>query len=168
MTAQEFEFLKEYGKRLSEINGKHIDVTQLPYIFVKSEFLHMVQNGKIIESVKEVLNKLDIPFKKLSVKQINSIFLHLFDEMLTSDGVINRNERNFLSSSPNPKMIAAGVKSLDPFNVHLTLLSLAKEMNMKVKEIEVLPYYELLDYQVALFRQSKVRENYNEIILKKK
>ena len=47
MTTEEFEFLKEYGKRKSEVNNVKIDVTQLPYTFVKLEFLSMIQQNQI-------------------------------------------------------------------------------------------------------------------------
>ena len=39
MTTEEFELLKEYGRRKSEVNNVKIDVTQLPYTFVKLDFV---------------------------------------------------------------------------------------------------------------------------------
>ena len=167
MTTEEFEFLKEYGRRKSEVNNVKIDVTQLPYTFVKLEFLSMIQQNQIKESVLKVLELLKIKSKTLNIKEINAIFVYLYDELLTENGIINKLESEYLSRETDTKMISAGVSMLAPFNTHLTLLSLCKEMNMSIDEVAKKPYYELLDYQVALFRQSKVQENYQKIITKK-
>lgn len=164
MTTEQFEQFLEYGKRKNEVNGVQINVTYLPYIFVKGEFLSMINQNKIKESVEECLKHLKINHKKLSIKEIYSIFIYLYDEILSEKGIINTLERDYLSSTPDPKMISAGVSMLNPFSTHLTLLSLCKEMNMPIDEVAKKPYYELLDYQVALFRQSKVQENYQKIL----
>lgn len=168
MTLEEFEFLKEFGKRKKEVGGIDIDVTKLPFIFVKGEFLDLVQNDKVVESVTEALKHLSIKNKKLTSKEVLSIFLHLYDELLTENGIIYKLENEYLSSTPNPQMISAGVSMLQPFNNHLTLLSLCKELNMSFHDVSKEPYHFLLDVQVALFRQNKVKENYNNILLKQK
>lgn len=167
MTIEQFEQLKEYGKRKTDVNGIQLNVTLLPYIFVKGEFLSMISENKIKESVLQTLDHLEIKHKSLSVSEIYSIFIYLYDEILTENGIINKLESEYLSRETDTKMISAGVSMLAPFNTHLTLLSLCKEMNMSIDEVAKKPYYELLDYQVALFRQSKVQENYQKIITKK-
>lgn len=164
MTIEQFEQLKEFGKRKNEIKGVLIEVVKLPYIFIKGEFLSMINENKIKESVKESLSHLNISHKDLTLKEIYAIFIYLYDEILTENGIINKLENEYLSSEPDVKMFSAGVSMLAPFNTHLTLLSLCKEMNMPIDEVAKKPYYELLDYQVALFRQSKVQENYQKIL----
>ena len=168
MTTEEFEFLKEYGKRKSEVNDIKIDVTQLPYTFVKLEFLSMIQKSQIKESVLKVLELLKIKSKTLNIKEINAIFVYLYDELLTENGVINKLENTFLKSNPDVNMISAGVNELAPFNTHLTLIDICKSLNMSFDKVCKKPYIYVLDVQVALFKQSKVKERYQEILSKKK
>ena len=168
MTTEEFEFLKEYGKRKSEVNNVKIDVTQLPYTFVKLEFLSMIQQSQIKESVLKVLELLKIKSKTLNIKEINAIFWYLYDELLTENGAINKLENTFLSSNPDIDMIAAGVNQLAPFNTHLSIKDLVPVLGINADEVGQKPYSYILDWQVAIFRQNKVKENYQEIKLKKK
>ena len=168
MTTEEFEFLKEYGKRKSEVNNVKIDVTQLPYTFVKLEFLSMIQQNQIKESVLKVLELLKIKSKTLNIKEINAIFVYLYDELLTENGVINKLENTFLSSNPDVDMIASGVNQLAPFNTHLSIKDLVPILGINADEVGQKPYSYILDWQVAIFRQNKVKENYQEIKLKKK
>ena len=168
MTTEEFEFLKEYGKRKSEVNNVKIDVTQLPYTFVKLEFLSMIQQNQIKESVLKVLELLKIKSKTLNIKEINAIFVYIYDELLTENGVINKLENTFLSSNPDVDMIASGVNQLAPFNTHLSIKDLVPILGINADEVGQKPYSYILDWQVAIFRQNKVKENYQEIKLKKK
>ena len=168
MTTEEFEFLKEYGKRKSEVNDIKIDVTQLPYTFVKLEFLSMIHQNQIKESVLKGLELLKIKSKTLNIKEINAIFWYLYDELLTENGTINKLENTFLSSNPDVDMIASGVNQLAPFNTHLSIKDLVPVLGINADEVGQKPYIYILDWQVAIFRQNKVKENYQEIKLKKK
>lgn len=168
MTLEEFEFLKEFGKRKKEVGGVNIEVIKLPFIFVKGEFLDLVQNDKVVESVTKALKHLSIKHKKLTSKEVLSIFLYLYDELLTENGIIYKLENEYLSSTPSPQMIAAGVSMLNPFNLLLTIRSLSKELNQNFHKTSREPYYFLLDFQVALMTENKVQVNYNNILLKQK
>ena len=168
MTTEEFEFLKEYGKRKSEVNNVKIDVTQLPYTFVKLEFLSMIQQSQIVESVKTTLKHLKISNKGLKLSDLLSVFWYLYDELLTENGTINKLENTFLSSNPDVDMIASGVNQLAPFNTHLSIKDLVPVLGINADEVGQKPYSYILDWQVAIFRQNKVKENYQEIKLKKK
>ena len=168
MTTEEFEFLKEYGRRKSEVNNVKIDVTKLPYTFVKLEFLSMIQQNQIKESVLKVLELLKIKSKTLNIKEINAIFVYLYDELLTENGVINKLENTFLKSNPDVDMIASGVNQLAPFNTHLSIKDLVPVLGINADEVGQKPYSYILDWQVAIFRQNKVKETYQEIKLKKK
>ena len=168
MTTEDFEFLKEFGKRLNEVNGVKIDVTQLPYTFVKLDFLLMINNNQIVESVKTTLEHLKISNKGLKLRDLLSIFWYLYDELLTENGTINKLENTFLSSNPDVDMIASGVNQLAPFNTYLSIKDLVPVLGINADEVGQKPYSYVLDWQVAIFRQNKVKENYQERKLKKK
>ena len=168
MTTEDFEFLKEFGKRLNEVNGVKIDVTQLPYTFVKLDFLLMINNNQIVESVKTTLEHLKISDKGLKLRDLLSIFWYLYDELLTENGTINKLENTFLSSNPDVDMIASGVNQLAPFNTYLSIKDLVPVLGINADEVGQKPYSYVLDWQVAIFRQNKVKENYQERKLKKK
>jgi len=168
MTQQDFDNLIEYGKRCNIVNGKEIEVTQLPFKFIKWKFSQMIEQGLIHESVFKVLKYLKLDSNDLTSKQINSIFLYLYDEILTEKGLINQLEQKYLSSQPDANMIGAGANRLAPFNTLLTLYNLSNKDILKMNKIAKLPYQSLLDIQVMTKIENEVQSKYQELVLKKK
>lgn len=167
MTLEDFDLLRNYGKRVKEVNGQPIEVTKLSYIYVKEKFRFLVSDFEINKAVDEALKDLGIKYKVKNIQEYMSIFLYLFDEIIEEKGIINTLETEFLSSNPDPKMIASGSAMLAPFDHKLTLSSLATKLMLSVTEIGNMKYEEVLDWQVAFFRQANVIENYRKLEMKK-
>lgn len=168
MTQQDFDNLIEFGKRSNIVNGKEIQITQLPFKFIKWKFSEMIEQGLIHESVFKALKYLKLDSNNLDIKQLNAIFLYLYDEILTEKGLINQLEQKYLSSQPDANMIGAGANRLAPFNTYLTLYNLANKDILKMNKIAKLPYQTLLDIQVMCKIENEVQSKYQELVLKKK
>lgn len=167
MNEQEFKTFLEFGKRIDSVNDKKVDVLNLPFIFVKEEFQQIAEND-IIEATKKALKYLKIDYNKLNNNELKGIFLYLYDELLTTKGIIYNLEQKFLSSNPDPLMIAAGQSKLAPFNNLMTIYYLANEDLTKMEEISLMPYSKLLDIQAMKNVQNQVQNRYNELLSKKK
>lgn len=166
MTEQDFKQALEYGKRKSDVDNKDINVLELPFCFIKWEFMQLA-NESFQSAVFKCLEYLKIESKSLKVNEINAIFLYLYDEIITEKGLIHRLEKEFLSSEPDIDMIAAGQNRLAPFNNLLTLYNLANKDYFIMKKLEDEPYGMLLDLQAMLKTQSEVQQRYQEIKLNK-
>lgn len=166
MTEEQFEYALKYGKRKSDVNNKDINVLELPFCFIKWEFMQLA-NESLQSSVLKCLEYLKIESKSLTIKEVNAIFLYLYDEIITEKGLIHRLEKQFLSSEPDVDMIAAGQNRLAPFNNLLTLYNLANKDYFVMKKLESEPYGTLLDLQAMLKTQSEVQSRYQEIKINK-
>lgn len=168
MNENDFKNLLEYGKRKSIIDGQEIIITKLPFCFIKWQFSEFIEQGEMNKAVIKALKKLKIKHKALTSNDIVSIFLYLYDEICTKDGIIYRLEETYLSSTPDVNMIAAGQNKLSPFNNLMTLFNLANRNILLIEEVSKLPYQMLLDIQTMNKLENEIKENYQNIILKKK
>ena len=167
MTETEFNWLLKYGKRTDNINGELIQVNQLPFCYIKWEFANLIKTD-IITATKKGLDYLEIDYKYLDSRELKSIFLYLYDEILTKEGLIYHLEETYLKNVPDPDMIASGQHRLNDFNNLLTLYNLANEDVLKIDEVSKQPYQFLLDVQVMKKIQGEIQSNYHKIISNKK
>lgn len=167
MNENDFKNWLEYGKRLTEIDDQPIQVTQLPFCYIKWEFADLMQKN-IINTVKIALDHLNINYKSLSGKELSCVFLYLYDEIMTKEGVIYQLEETYLKGTPDPNMIAAGQNRLAPYNNLLTLFNLSNKDVLKIEEVSKMPYQMLLDIQSMQKIEGEIQSNYHKIISKKK
>lgn len=157
----------KYGKRINTIQDKFIDVRLLPYYFVKWGFLELA-NEDYLKATKKALEYLKLEYNTLDSRVLNSIFLYIYDQLLTENGIIYQLENEHLSSNHDPLMIVAGVNKLAPYNNLMTLYYLANEDVTKMEEVSKQPYHLLLDIQAFKNIQDKVNKVYQDLISKKK
>lgn len=166
MNEKEFEYALKYGKRKSDVNNIDINILELPFCFIKWEFMQFA-NESFSKAVLKCLEYLKIESKSLKANEINAIFLYLYDEIITEKGIVYKLEKQFLSSDPDVDMIAAGQNRLTPFNNLLTLYNLANKDITKIDEVSKMKFSDLLDFQAMLKIQSEVQQRYQEIKINK-
>lgn len=166
MNDSQLDYAIKYGKRKSDINNTEINILELPYYFVKWEFADTASID-IRKATIDALNLLKLDYKSLTNNELNSIFLYLYDALLTKEGLIYQLEQRYLSSIPDPNMIAAGQNELAPWSNLMTLFDLANEDITKMKEVSEMKYQEVLDVQAMLTKRRKIQDNYQRIISKK-
>lgn len=146
---KDFEFLKKYSDRVQILNGKKInDITSLPYDMVKHEIPALLSDGKF----QEVLDL--IAGEKVVGDKYDKLKFLFF--LLDQYKVIQELEQQYLSSPPDPKLIAAGIQELDILGDINIIDALAGGDVLKWSEIRLLPYSTIFDKQLKMTIENRI------------
>lgn len=131
------EKIRRFGKRSDSIGGfRSKPLVELPYGLVRID-LPKIDDG--LEQVQAVMQNQfpEFDIKNHSGNEIMYFLLWLGEQV----GFISELEERFLSSDPEPEMLAAGVGKLNEFGAYATVDSLADGDILKHDAIMQLPYY---------------------------
>lgn len=163
---EDINIIWEFGKPKDNI-GKYKSkrLIELPYGIVKVDLVEYMKNNELEEGVKAVMEcqHEDFNIKKFTIAEIIVFWKWLSKEL---EFIFNL-ETNYLSSEPEPEMLAAGINKLNEFGAIATIDQLANGDILKHAQIEKLPYltvYQKLKLDKA---KSEIQKKYTKIIEEK-
>ena len=160
-----YNFVKKYGKRTNTLFGVELEpLIYFSYGFVKIDLPSLLNENNIDEIIKIICDIKDISVKKITDKEKISLTLWLIDEL----EAIGSLEQNYLSSQPEPELIASGIDELNVFGELNIIDSLAGGDILKWEQVKQLPYHSIFDKLRKDNIERKINKNYNKIISKKK
>lgn len=160
-----YNFVKKYGKRTNILFDVELEpLIYFPYGFVKIDLPSLLNENNIDEIINLICNIKDISVKKITDKEKISLTLWLIDEL----EAIGSLEQNYLSSQPEPELIASGIDELNVFGELNIIDSLAGGDILKWEQVKQLPYHSVFDKLRKDNIERKINKNYNKIISKKK
>ncbi|SHJ20622.1 hypothetical protein SAMN05443429_11237 [Cruoricaptor ignavus] len=154
------EKIKRFGKRSDSIGGfRSKPLIELPYGLVRVELPRIEDaNDQVVAVMKSQHPAFDI--EKFSGNEITYFLLWLNDEVEK----IAELEERFLSSDPEPAMLAAGVQRLNEFGAYATVDSLAGGDILKHEAIMQLPYYAVYQKLKLDKVNREIEKDYHNII----
>ena len=160
-----YNFVKKYGKRTNILFDVELEpLIYFSYGFVKIDLPSLLNENNIDEIIKIICDIKDISVKKITDKEKISLTLWLIDEL----EAIGSLEQNYLSSQPEPELIASGIDELNVFGELNIIDSLAGGDILKWEQVKQLPYHSIFDKLRKDNIERKINKNYNKIISKKK
>lgn len=160
-----YQFVKKYGKRTNTLFDVELEpLIYFPYGFVKIDLPSLLNENNIDEIINIICDIKNISVKEIADKEKISLTLWLIDEL----EAIGSLEQNYLSSQPEPELIAAGIDKLNVFGELNVIDSLAGGDILKHEGIKALPYYSVFDKLRKDSVKREINKNYNKIISKKK
>lgn len=160
-----YNFVKKYGKRTNTLFDVELEpLIYFPYGFVKIDLPSLLNENNIDEIINIICDIKDISVKKITDKEKISLTLWLIDEL----EAIGSLEQNYLSSQPEPELIASGIDELNVFGELNIIDSLAGGDILKWEQVKKLPYHSIFDKLRKDNIERKINKNYNKIISKKK
>lgn len=160
-----YQFVKKYGKRTNTLFDVELEpLIYFPYGFVKIDLPSLLNENNIDEIINIICDIKDISVKKITDKEKISLTLWLIDEL----EAIGNLEQNYLSSQPEPELIASGIDELNVFGELNIIDSLAGGDILKWEQVKQLPYHSIFDKLRKDNIERKINKNYNKIISKKK
>ena len=160
-----YQFVKKYGKRTNTLFDVELEpLIYFSYGFVKIDLPSLLNENNIDEIIKIICDIKDISVRKITDKEKISLTLWLIDEL----EAIGSLEQNYLSSQPEPELIASGIDELNVFGELNIIDSLAGGDILKWEQVKQLPYHSIFDKLRKDNIERKINKNYNKIISKKK
>ena len=160
-----YQFVKKYGKRTNTLFGVELEpLIYFSYGFVKIDLPSLLNENNIDEIINIICDIKDISVKKITDKEKISLTLWLIDEL----EAIGSLEQTYLSSNPEPELIASGIDELNIFGELNIIDSLAGGDILKWEQVKQLPYHSIFDKLRKDNIERKINKNYNKIISKKK
>lgn len=173
--------LKEFGETTNKILGHELtELMKFRYIFVKENLIDTIQSLQEVKNevesyakVKEiVLMVLQEDKAKVTSSQLDKadagVVMSFFYNIINQLTELTQLEKDHLSSSPDPTMLAAGVSRLNNLGEMVTLMGIANDDYFLAKKYGDLPYEEV--FWILLYKLVKgdIEKKANEIISKKK
>lgn len=168
VSMKDFQRMLKFGKS-SDTIGKYKSKAfiELPYGIIKKQ-LPILQNKDLL--LEQVMLILECQFDNVRLSNVGgNDILRFLMWIKEQQQFIHEREIQFLSSEPEPEMIAAGIEQLNKHGEIMTIDSLAQRDILRHKLIEQLPYHEvfkklLIDKDVREFekRYAKVLEGKNK------
>jgi len=162
---EEFDFLIKNGKRSSKLLNFDFESLiysnwgmvkeVLPDLFARNDFEKLI----ILLFKERGINLFSYDVHKISLSEGMSFILWIIDEMKA----IQELEVNNLSSSPNIKMIQAGISELDKFGLDNVRDSLTDGNILNYEKINNMPYYKVFDKQLMEITKNKINEKMAKI-----
>lgn len=150
ISQEDFNFLLKNGKRSSKLfNFDFESLILSSWGVVKETIPYFIQNNDFDNLFLLMLKDREqhyflIDVQRIDIKDSVSFLLWIIDELKA----LNELESTHLSSSPDAKMINAGINKLDKFGYKNTLRQLAKGDLTKYDEIKKKPYHFIFDEQL--------------------
>lgn len=153
--AKDFKKLLKYGTR-SDTMGKYKakELIYYPYRFVKETLPDYLSNGKF-EEILTYLFKISKP-SKIKPQKCLPLILWLYDGLKR----IGEIEKEFLSSTPEPDMVNAGIETLNELGEFNTIDMLVKEWGVYTHEqIWEMPYEKIFEKQRKMKLENDIQKN---------
>ena len=144
---EDYSFLDKFAIREGKLLGIHFeDLTEIPFGLLKEEIPELFKVQKYEESIHKLLRtkKKAVPFWRVKKADNQKKFLFLLwvkDQMVK----ISEMEQTYLHNPPDPKLLAAGLRNLDPLGTINTVDLLAGGDILKWEAIRQLPYSEVFN-----------------------
>ena len=127
------DFMRRYDKQgWSPIE----DITHLPFIAIKRDIPNFIKEMQFEKAFSLTLSKPEVEIMKISPLDRFRLLLWLEHQYQK----INKMESTYLVSPPDMKLIAAGIRDLDPLGITNVIDMLAGGDVTKWAEVEQLPY----------------------------
>lgn len=152
---KDFKKLLKYGTRSPHL-GKHTakELIYYPYRFVKQTLPDHLSNGKF-EEILTYLFKISKP-SKIKPQKVLPLILWLYDGLKR----IGEIEKEFLSSTPEPDMVNAGIETLNELGEFNTIDMLVKEWGVYTHEqIWEMPYEKIFEKQRKMKLENDIQRN---------
>ncbi|HET8838051.1 MAG TPA: hypothetical protein VFM82_03565 [Flavobacteriaceae bacterium] len=155
---QDFQLVKKFGNRQKELFGKQPrDLIYLTYGFVKIDLPELINDGEFETLIFECFEK------KINRKKINALkpteawqfILWVYDELQN----ISKMEKQYLSSTPEPDLINAGIETLNELGETNLIDTLANGDVLKWEEIKKMPYHVIFDKQRKMKLEADIQKN---------
>ena len=141
----DFDLILKYGKASSKIAGfESKPFIELPYGLVKIDLPALQRSESDSEAIINLIMKLQFPefdIESASGNEIVSFSLWIKEQQ----EFIYSIEEKYLSSEPEPEMMAAGIHQLNEFGDMVTVDALAKGDILKYDETKALPYFRVYE-----------------------
>ena len=145
----------DFIRRYDKVGWSPIEnITHLPFIYVKRDIPNFIQELKFEEAFSLTLEK---PIEEiLKIQPLERFRLLIWIE--NQYKIINEIEEKYLTSPPDIKMIAAGVRDLDVLGITNIIDMLANGDITKWSQVEMLPYYICFDKQLKLSIEKRIEK----------
>lgn len=156
--------IRKYSERRTKFFGVHLqDITHVSYRGIKLTIPDLLERGKLDEVIQLVFRYKRKRLYLWRVRRLDNFeklkFLFWIEDQYM---LINQLEQRYWTSPPDPKMVAAGIKELDPLG-HTNLIdSLANGDVLKWDEVWDLPYWKIFDKQRKAVIDRKIAKNLNK------
>lgn len=151
MNAEDFKLLKKFGKRTNKINGIEAEpLIYQSYGFVKIDLPELMNEGDYKTIIKNF-------FKTTTKNKVEIIpfILWAYDEFQN----IQKLEKEYLSSSPDPDLINAGIERLNELGETNLIDALANGDILKWEKIKALPYHKVFDKQRKMKLEADIQKD---------
>lgn len=165
MSNKQYEYIKKYTVPKAELCGVLLeDITYLPYDVLKHDVPDLLKELKFEQAIYEVVRHKD---SKITIKDIikakNPHKLSFVLWLKIQYDTINQIENKYLSSHPEPKLIAAGIRDLDVLEDINVIDQLAGGDILKWQAIRQLPYNDIFNKQLKNVLENKINKKLIEI-----
>ncbi len=149
------DFIRRYDKAgWSPIEN----ITHLPYIYVKRDIPNFIQESNFDEAFSLTLAKPISEVLKIPPLERFRLLIWLENQYK----IINAIEEKYLVSPPDIKMIAAGIRDLDPLGVLNVTAMISRDFNYTIEQVEMLPFEKVFDLQLLMKRENEIKNRYYE------
>ena len=159
ISIEDFNLLKKVGKRSNTLNLiQATELYYLPYFFVKSELPELL-NGGNYKAVFSVMFENKLNFNQIKTNDAFETLLWIFD----SYNDILKVEKQYLSSFPDPDLMAAGINRLNEVGELNVTDSVAQRFGYKIEEVEQLKYHKVFDLQRKMKLEADIQRDLQKI-----
>lgn len=162
ITQDQIDLMFKYGKGSNKL-GKYesLPYIELPYGIVRKDLLTLQKKNLHAEAITMLLECQhdNVKLKNISQNDIISFLIWMKKEQ---DKLFQR-EKLYLSTDPDPYLLAAGVHRLDEFGALATIHTLAMNDMSKHPYIEGLPYYKVYEVMKLEKVQTEIQKAYAEL-----
>jgi len=144
ITEKDLENIMKFGKASDTIGGyQSKSFIELPYGLVRKDVPDMQKKSLHLEYILAIL---ECQFDEVDISEVNSNEIMSFILWIRKQQQkITAIEERYLSSDPEPEMIAAGINKLDEFGALSTIHGLAQGDILRHAAIEAMPYYKVYE-----------------------
>lgn len=164
LSAKDFERLLKFGKPSNKVGPyESKDFVELPYGLVKKDIPNLQKQELFEDIILAVLNSQfdEVDLADISGNELMAFLLWIKQQIQFIYDI----ELNYLSSDPDPKMVAAGIHLLAQELGELpTIDQLAGGDVLKYDLIEALPYYKIYEKLKLEKLSNEISKRYEEII----
>ncbi len=163
LTQDKFDLIMKYGKASDQLGKyKSKPLIELPYGIVRKDLPALQQRDMLFDSIMLLLK---CQYDKVSLKGVTANDMMSFLLWVKKQQEhIYAIEQTYLSSDPEPEMIASGVHKLNEFGVLTTIHQLSGRDPLKHAAIEAMPYYKIYEILKLEKTEKDIHEAYKKIM----
>lgn len=168
--ADQYDFIKKHAKKSGDIAGYHLeDLTDTPWIVLKEQVPELLKDGRYEEAILLLLegNFKDVKRRKV-LKSQNSQKLTFIMWVFDQYHEINEMEGKYLYSTPDPKMMQAGIHELDPLGDVNLIDSLSDGDILKWDSIKKMRYSVIFDKRLKNTIEARINKRLIDLNKSKK